>query len=68
MRKIILDGSFQNIQRISRMLGVGFDGLEEQAMMLFKEIEKRKKEKVRGEKIRKNPGIKIDNGWRNLEI
>lgn len=41
--------ALQNIRCISKMLRVNFDRLEAQTMMLFKDIEKRKKKKVRGE-------------------
>lgn len=33
----------ENIQQISKMLVISFEELEEQGMMLFKEIERRKK-------------------------
>lgn len=38
----------QNIQRISKLLGVNFEGLKDQTMNLFKEIERRRKEKRDG--------------------
>lgn len=35
----------QNIQSIIKLLGVSFEGLDEHAINLFKEIERRRKEK-----------------------
>lgn len=41
-----------NIQRINSIFGVTFDGLREQIMEPFKEIEKRKLEKVKGQRLK----------------
>lgn len=51
---------FLNIQWISSLLGVTLNSLDEQTMMLFIEIEKRK-EKVREERL-KSKAKKIDRG------
>lgn len=37
-----------NIQRISKTFDISFEGFEEQAMDLFREIGRRRKEKVNG--------------------
>lgn len=39
-----------NIQRISKLIGVSFEGLEEQAMNLLKEIEKTKQKGIEAER------------------
>lgn len=44
--------SLQNIQWINTVLGVSFDRLEERAMELLKEIEKRREENVKKERLK----------------
>lgn len=42
----------QNIQTISKTLEVSFKRLEEQAMDLFKEIQRKRREKVNGSRLK----------------